>query len=127
MDKEDYVSYKCAKLLKEKNYNEYCDALYVKGHLKFIKNFNNSDMLNKKFYSAPLQYKVRKWLRNKYNIHIIIETNYNGKYSYKCCSSSNEEIEIECTRLSENNYYIFNSYEEALSEAIYEALNKIKY
>lgn len=125
MNKEDYVSYKCAKLLKEKNYNEFCDALYFKGHLKFIKNYNYLDILNKNFYSAPLQYKVRKWLRDKYNIHIIIETDYNGKYSYKCCSSPEEQLKIEYERLSKNDHYIFNSYEEALSEAIYESLNKI--
>lgn len=79
-----------------------------------------------KYDIGYILYNIQKYLREQYNIHIIIETDYHGKYSYKCCSSSKEEFDIECNRISlENNeIYKYSSYEQALFFAIYDILLK---
>ena len=69
---EDYVSFKTAKLLKEKGFTENCLMRYnkagglVEESYKFNWNFQTID------YSAPTLQMVMKWLREKYNIVISI-------------------------------------------------------
>lgn len=135
MNKEDYVSLEVAKLLKEKGYNEYCAAYY---HLNWENmteeecfevapnhDFRNKD--NGYRVGAPTLYEAQKWLRNKYNIHIIVETDYNNMYSLKCSNSQDCEMCIELDRLpkEDSEIYIYKSYEEALNEGILEALKLI--
>lgn len=74
---EDYVSFDTAKLLKEKGFDGECDYLYVDGKIlragwKF--NWNSGETLftdYKNECSAPTVQMAMKWLRKKYNLHII--------------------------------------------------------
>ena len=85
---EDYISFEIAKLLKEKGFNEPCNAVYRKTlkdnkfidepdfHITtFIK--SNSELLESGFKdivfcSAPSLALVMKWLREVYNLFVSI-------------------------------------------------------
>ena len=71
---EDYVSFKIAKLLKEKGFDENCTVLY---HLRtgeisqqgvgYV--FNNSQWEN--FITAPTLQMAMKWLRDVHNMYVF--------------------------------------------------------
>ena len=69
---EDYVSFETAKLLKERGFNEKCGPYYgldetlINGVI--IEAKHNID---KNKFSAPTLQMAMKWLREKYNLHII--------------------------------------------------------
>ena len=77
---EDYVSFETAKLLKEKGFNERLLTFYITDETKKRGNFqlmaftddkidnNHSDYC----YLAPTLQMAMKWLREKYNIDILI-------------------------------------------------------
>jgi len=73
---EDYVSFEVAKLLKEKGFDEPCHALYHNGEDKIffgldVDSYHNT-VLNMDCYACPTLQMAMKWLREKYNLHIII-------------------------------------------------------
>lgn len=132
MSKEDYVSLEVAKMLKEKGFDEYCGAYY---HLYWMNeytedesfeisssnDFKNSNNVYR--IGAPTLYEAQKWLREKHNIHLVVQCIcYHGPthhYDYKCeiyALDSNRgyrEADIRCT------------YEETLNLGILEALKLI--
>ena len=73
---EDYVSYKTAKLLKEKGFDEPCQFLYFskyKPEGDFVGCFHarkNSE-INEASYSAPTIQRAMKWLMEEKGIAII--------------------------------------------------------
>ena len=79
MINEDYVSFEIAKLLKEKGFNEPCNAFYEykkKLYHDMDKYFPNGmknsdhDKENNKGISAPTHQRAMKWLRTVHNISI---------------------------------------------------------
>ena len=131
---EQLVSFKTALLAKEKKFDIptlYCYE-WVKNHeVTVCKNEQNIGSLdnwndhtgeengyNLIFYSAPTQSLLQKWLREKHNIHISI---------LHCILSSNEiKYFIFKGTLKWNWGLVYNTYEEALEEALYQALVLIK-
>ena len=85
MKKEDYVSLECAKLLREKEFNEYCGAYY---HLNWDDmteeecfevapnyDFRNKDNVYR--VAAPTLYEAQKWLRGRgYYVEVGIYEKY---------------------------------------------------
>ena len=70
---EDYVSFKIAKLLKEKGFNEECFALYNPDGMLIQSGIrlNNIQVGRVKgSYSASTLQMAMKWLRIEHNIHI---------------------------------------------------------
>jgi hypothetical protein len=112
---EDYVSFEVAKLLKEKGFNEKCRGGY---HSEFDDNDNpiimleewttqpyNNDFVDEGFLcSAPTHQMAMKWLREVYDIKIIIRPYVDGTYSYEI--------------LNGFWYVNFDSYENAVEESI---------
>lgn len=118
MDKEDYVSLECAKLLKEKGYCWPCGTFYtLEGFIKFRSIADNFNRLTA--YSRPTLYEAQKWLRGRgYYVEVGIYEKYVWAfvvygYDDECCLSM---------VFSEKRY---NTYEEALSAGIIEALKLI--
>lgn len=120
---EDYVSFETAKLLKEKGfdlpvnyvYHYWTNAPFF--HRK-MKNFNGEEYrhLKNEWYSAPTQFLVMKWLREKeWFICIIPLAFYCGekavKFGYNIWAGDNLEID-------ESSTPEFNTYEEACEAAI---------
>lgn len=120
---EDYVSFKTARLLKEKGFNVPCECFYdaenndvsiVNGWM----DISNSELEEKESvcYSAPTLQMVMKWLREKeWVICVMPLTFYCGEkassWGYNIWAGDNLEIDNSSTPE-------FNTYEEACEEAI---------
>ena len=119
---EDYVSFETAKLLKEKGFNENCATLYDlrSGELQerqagYV--FNNSQWDN--FVTAPTLQMAMKWLRKKYDLHIIVypwEVVGEGKDSkHWCCQVYKSFNQLSCSKYTNETV---KSYEDACEAAI---------
>lgn len=114
---EDYVSFKTAKALKEKGFDEYCPIWYnldkpIEGPF-FYKEIgwyghNSYDYNGKRIVSAPTLQRAMKWLREVHNIVVElfiredvkyvwyihrIEVMFNKKYLTFCWGSKNKKYE----------------------------------
>ena len=123
---EDYVSFKIAKLLKEKGFNEYCrfiynagvfcsvaslDCRWNEGYGELIEEKQNSDFGKyDNAISAPTLQMVMKWLREVHNIAIETEWEHLW-YAY---------IKPMTSKPSEEDYYQCKSlkYEEVCEDVI---------
>lgn len=79
MIKEDYVSYKVAKLLKEKGFDEPCRAYYNMGALKeditVPRDWSHSNYID--HISAPTLQMAMKWFRDERGVYIQIKRSFN--------------------------------------------------
>jgi len=110
--KEQIISFKTAKLAKKKGFD--VKAKWITYQL-LDEDSNVIEKFNSSLLALPTQSLLQKWLRDKYNIQISIELWIYKKqqvYSYQINYNSS-------TRR-------FNSYEEALENALYESLKLIK-
>lgn len=113
---EDYVSFEVAKLLKEKGFSEKCRAFYNDKTLKI--SYIDSSINNKKPFNlcllAPTHQMAMKWLRDEKNIHIKVHCSGNRNYLAYAQSlvTAFHDFCIESATCS------FNTYEEAVEEAI---------
>lgn len=101
---EDYVSFKIAKLLKEKGFNEFCRAfrspsgkLFYSSH--DIKNFEDGKTIGGAI-TAPTLQMAMKWLREVHNIHIVIKSVIrlygDTEYYYKLYGTKNKSLCVVC-------------------------------
>lgn len=145
---ETLISSKTLELVKEKGfpidemiYRDTKNGLPVgnwKERLKYFETEEKSDLTKK-----PTQSLLQKWLREKHDIHIGINTQYNKnicnelkpKFSYEISNKGNLyhgygdnlDVWIGISRKLEMDifYHITDTYEEALEFALQEALNLI--
>lgn len=120
MIQEAYCSYKVARLLKEKGFDELCNKKYngnknIVSAGKMIELWQNSEFDNDEECSAPTHQMVMRWLREVHNIFIEISTRIdtNGKYhfSYSILDKKCKYVIIGYTDLDWN-------YEEAVEAAL---------
>ena len=128
--KKQLVNFETAKLAKEKGFDWkpdfYSSGDYYTKHGGFIKESLTLtyDKRMNDFYLAPTQSLLRKWLRDKYKIHIII--NYlelSEKWTAEPIFYLEEELSLNNTMGSVEG----ETYEEVLEKAIQKALNNIDY
>ena len=139
MIQEDYVSFEVAKLLKDKGFNEATNRYYNAQYDgirtvsdTFMTYWNNEDhmkaLMMEGAIAIPTHQMVCKWLREVHNIMIEIylpheyknedEELWNGTYCY----------ELYSLKTGHSVYWDekeFNSYEEAIEEAIKYILEKM--
>lgn len=128
MNKEDYVSFEVAKLLKEKGYDEECYSAYDKQGR--IGNYITPLNWNKEYswaLSRPTLYEAAKWLRGTHDIHIVVSPHYSRKYEiieyeYRIATYFDFLEKPFKWRKSKEYYEI---YEQCLNSAILEALKLI--
>lgn len=126
--KDQLVSFETAKLAKEKGFNERIRHSYY--------NFEEGHKLNGEYYeknyhagfgyssntedtsiSAPTQSILQKWLREVYNIHIMIDPDLeNNRYWFNI-------VTLNKSGIQDDNFYL--TYEEALESGLQRALNLI--
>lgn len=125
-NKEDYVSFEVAKLLKEKGFDKPCNGWYGRNGTMFYDIYrenHNSSFPDDARMSMPTLYEAQKWLREKHNIHLVTQCiTYHGPthhFDYKC----------EVFSFNRNRGYrvanIRHTYEETLNLGILEALKLI--
>lgn len=118
MDKEDYVSLECAKLLKEKGYCWPCGTFYtLEGFIKFRSIADNFNRLTA--YSRPTLYEVQKWLREIHNIDVLpVIKEESPKKDYCCYVYKNAKV-VRCKVAYGEDFY------ECMNEGLFEALKLI--
>lgn len=120
MNTEDYVSLEVAKLLKEKGYCLPCDSFYtLEGFIKFRSIADNFNRLTA--YSRPTLYEAQKWLRSVKGLHVEVIYMSEDYWLYEILTIQNHNL----IGLSDRKNVKYNSYEEALSAGVFEALNLI--
>ena len=128
---EQLISFETAKLAKEKGFYQEPNKLKIpyynyKGEFngdvsdylkKYLKGEDTSDVES---VSAPTQSLLSKWLREKYDIDVIINTyrNQNQKYYKYFISEKSKNL------IKSEEYY--DTYEEAYEIGLQEALKLIK-
>lgn len=123
--KDELVGFEVAKLAKEKGFDELTDYNYSStGNLiSGTGRWRNSDWAVN--ISAPTQSLLQRWIREVYKIDISIEPVWNNAKKLKSLYSpwvyyrANEEP-------GDEKQTYFDSYEQALEEALIEALKLIK-
>ena len=139
--KEQVISFKTAKLAKEKGFNWECFGLYYLKHpeeeinvLTYDKHplglnphkygfcdWNSDDFLFKdeiKRISAPTQSLLQKWLRDKHNLHITIFSSSQESWMFRITKPHQQ--------LKDGIYgEDFYTYEEALESGLQETLKLI--
>ena len=127
------VKFKTAQLAKEKGFNLPCYTCYnnkekleptyelncigCEGGIdfdEFFRDYNNTPSLEaylkSELISAPTQSELQTWLRDKFNLKVLVDWGYG--YEYKIVNF----FKADGT---------YNSYEEALEEGLFEALKLI--
>ena len=127
---EQYVSFKTAKLAKEKGFNESCLFVYIDNKLQQIPceykpKSNNGYLRNSELniytnaISAPTQALLARWLREVHDISVAAYRTWamDNSYNYEILVGTDFEKmireECECDR----------TYEEAMEAGLQEALN----
>jgi hypothetical protein len=130
--KDKIVSFKVAKLAKEKGFD--WKTLYryqgnkdciVGGSLYNHNSKEEQDLWSIILLSAPTQFLLQKWLREEKKLHISIDS---------LCDNDKDlsnfywmyDIKNNSTFFLEKSGINFKTYEEALEQALEEALNLIK-
>jgi len=129
--KEVLISYKTAKLAKEKGFNERCESGY-KYTERVMKNPNqkfakNSELLNEGC-TAPSQGILQKWLREQHNIRVFIENKTSGEFGFIIYTVNPDKTEVIGKPWVRNSFFTlsFKTYEEALEEGLKQGLSLIK-
>ena len=104
MIKEDYVSYDVAMLLKNMNFDEPCHAYYMKRKypepsdiIDFVESYSSVPLKNLSCppvlgeCTAPTLQMAMKWIRECYQIHIIVTPEY-GDVEYMPGEWENDEF-----------------------------------
>lgn len=121
--KEQLIEFKTAKLAKEKGFELNLASYNYSEENKFNIGLNVctlQDLENFKIYPAPTQSLLQKWIREEYNIIVVVDkvdSTLDSGFYYNIYSI-----------LVEDNYEIleFKTYEEALEKGLFEALKLIK-
>lgn len=136
--KDQFIKYDTAKLAKEKKFNEPCLRGYKDGQLLFINPHDGEGILSDEhwltnyedgetmdnYHTIPTQSLLRKWLREKHEIHIQIEfipyENVSSPWSFNITVIEEEPRWI--LRGFEHDRY-YKSFEDALEVGLIESLN----
>ena len=121
---EELVTLKTAKLLKEKEFDEYCKDIINHKGIMMETIFRTSKDLPQLFYPCPTQSIAQKWLRETKNLHICVYNCACG-YGYEISKADNGTHIASSTYKGTNDGGEWDTYEEALEAGIQEALKLI--
>ncbi len=123
MIREDYVSFKTAKLLKEKGFDLECDYLYVDGEIRraqgYACNWNSGETILTDYVnecSAPTLQTAMKWLKKVHNLHVEVHYNTFWDYYQYIILYRGEKIESDMA---------YHSFEDAAEAVIKFCLKKL--
>jgi hypothetical protein len=127
---EQIISFETAVLAKEKGFEkESFDYYSEKGELLYDNEFNSYGAFQGtklgNYIDAPTQSLLQKWLREKYNIGVMLFFSANYKYGYYIHNMKSNYIH-EDTKYRLYHKGDINTYEEALEKGLIEALKLIK-
>lgn len=140
LNKVQLISYETAKLAKEADYDvptpyyyddtrSYMNPYYPSLHTIYEGEWHENDYYGVgNSYSAPLQSLMQKWLREKCGIHINVIPDYSivsiGRFN-RYIHKSHDEFCDALSREIKTGRKRFDTYEEALEDAIKEGLGRV--
>ena len=118
---EQLISFKTAKLAKEKEFDLFCRTAYTNPDSETSLMYDEDGYYWKVYLLAPTQSLLQKWLRDKFSIHIVVD-------SFRVCDSN--RFDIDLTDLKTGKSIDSSSveeltYEDAMEIALQEALTYI--
>ena len=138
---EQLIIFETAKLAKEKGFKEWCTTAYI--NRSYLCEYHIADIYYKytckedfplvkdcvsflvprsePWFKAPTQSLLQKWLREVHDIHIVVYIFKPEDKNKYCCDIVSDKFE-ENLEDDQN----FDTYEEALEQALYQALELIK-
>lgn len=123
MIEEQFVSFDTAKKLKEVGFDAPCYVQYsdrgVQWDASYPENFNADDW----GYSCPTQALAARWLREVHHLHVFAFFDYVERDWTYCVADISPVTAEGGMDLSESNY---PTYEEAMQDALQEAIKLIK-
>ena len=129
------ISFETAKLAKEKGLDISCDEIYDhKGNLITVY-ADGYFVKDNRWYLAPPQSVLQTWLREEYDIVVLVELRYKTISSrhriskhdgYDVCISKYQRDLTTDAYDSDTAYFNFKSYEDALEKGLQEALKLIE-
>lgn len=120
---EELVTLEIAKMLKEKGFNKFCSFAYIDEYCNLMSVHTTNSLIDKMGlgYSAPTQSFAQKWLRQEKNLHIEISYMYGNYWIYDILTIPEHDL----VGLSDRPIIRYETYEDALSAGIFEALKLI--
>lgn len=120
---EELVTLETAKMLKEKGFNKFCSFAYIDEYCNLMSVHTTNSLIDKMGlgYSAPTQSFAQKWLRETKNLHIEISYMYGNYWIYDILTIPEHDL----VGLSDRPIIRYETYEDALSAGIFEALKLI--
>jgi len=131
---EDYITFKTAKLAKEKGFN-----IQTRYYYDFIGDIGSTSSTDQNWnksketiYSRPTQSALQKWLREKHKVFAESVVDQRGSANHRletyftCVIKYRRNLEFErrCG-FGQMCYKTFPKYEEAIEEALYESLRQL--
>ena len=118
MSKEAYCSFKVAKLLKEKGFNEPCYACYINKEIShYDYHFTNFE-LREDVITSPTHQMAFDWFREKEIFIVVNYSRYYKTYRYNIYSM-NIDVELD------HEDWNFKSYEDACDKALLYSLKNL--
>jgi hypothetical protein len=133
LTEKDYCDYETCVALKELGFREKCVAYYdIDDNVGLLYNtiwhepsqvfdvsisHNTENYEGENFIDAPTLYEAQKWLREERHLHIEVRWYSNLWYEYEVKEAEGKILDV-CTA--------FKTYEEALSTAVYMAIEHLK-
>lgn len=130
LNEEDYVSFDTAKMLKNKGFDEFCRYTYMENENSVGITVSTNSKLPKEVYSMPTLWEAQKYLREKHNCYVQITYEaYKTRVNYLVQVLFYEPNDDDCWSNKSTGKYgdnaEFDSFEDALSFGILEALKRI--
>jgi hypothetical protein len=120
---EELVTLETAKLLKEKEFDEYCKDIINHKGIMMETIFRTSKDLPQLFYPCPTQSIAQRWLRETKKLHITIYNSASG-YTYDISKADMGTV-LYCFPEGPNDGGNWDTYEEALEAGIQRTLELI--
>jgi hypothetical protein len=137
--KEELITFKTAKLAKEKGFNINTKDVFINTcklggsnlHIDLEPNdWNTLDFsVDNIYYSAPTQSLLQKWLREFHNIHIVVTVNSDNegdepvKWYWSYTMKYNNSLDDDAFNAFNDDE--FNTYEEALESVLETCLSNL--
>ena len=130
---EKIISFECAKLAKEKGFDERVWDYYSNSNTELIRGILDNGMIkyNKDpdylgVYSAPTQSLLQKWLREEHNLHIVMRVEFKDTYKTQIFTGYAFVIyDLRSPKVPFKYGRKVLDYETSLEAALHEALNLI--
>lgn len=128
---EQIINFETAKLAKKKKFKSdtfpiyFTDGTVCTNANHYLDNLRKTKNKKKVAFAASTQSLLQKWLREKHNLHIYISTTprfdtmQGNKYKAQIATP------FEPFKWNTGKYYLADTYEEVLEQALQQALNLI--